>query len=301
MGLVVKPVEATFGAVVTKVDLANLSDADWTAIESAFLEYAMLVFPGQDLTADEQSAFGLRFGEMESLVPGMKIPSIPLSNQKPDGTLAGEDEHLYKVLKGNEGWHSDSTYMPLASKVALLSAQVVPSEGGETEWADMRAAFDALGTERQEELEQLSACHSLYYSQAQVGYVHETGQGYGYHDKGEPLRPVIKTHPVTGRKALYTGRHAHGIPGMSEEASRALLEGLLEEACQPPRVYRHSWIPGDIIVWDNRCLMHRARPYDKNEPRVMRATRIAGDPETELAPTFADERASGFEQSSVND
>lgn len=301
MGINITPIDATFGAAITGVNLATLSEADWITIEAAFLDYAMLVFPGQNLSFEEQTSFGKRFGDIEHLVPGNDIPSVPLSNQKPDGSLVGADEHLYKVLKGNEGWHTDSTYMPLASRAALLSAQVVPRRGGETEWADMRAAFDALDTDQQEELGGLSAHHSLYYSQAQAGFIHETGAGYGYHDKGAPLRPIIKTHPVTGRKALYTGRHAHDILGMSKAASKALLDQLLEEACQPPRLYRHCWAPGDIIAWDNRCLMHRARPYDRHEPRVMLATRIAGDPETELAETHADERASGFEPSQVND
>ncbi len=301
MAPVITPLDATFGASITNVDLARLDEAGWALIEDAFLDYAMLVFPGQNLSAQEQTAFGCRFGEIERLVPGMDIPSIPLSNARKDGTTAGPDEHLYQVLKGNEGWHTDSSYMPLASKVALLSAQVVPPEGGGTEWADMRAAWDDLDADKREELEGLSAYHSLYYSQAEAGYVIKTGAGYGYHDKGAPLRSLVKTHPVTGRKALFIGRHAHNIPGMSEAASRALLQELLVGACKAPRTYEHAWAPGDLVVWDNRCLLHRARPYDPSNPRVMLATRIAGDPEAELAPTERDERASGFEPTASNE
>ena len=178
--------------------------------------------------------------------------------------------------------------MPIASKAALLSAQKVPSDGGETEWADMRAAYDALDTLTKAKIENLSAYHSLFYSQAEMGYEHQIGDGYGYHDKGSPLRTLVKTHPETGRKALYTGRHAHAIPGMHAEDSKNLLEKLLQSACQAPRVYRHKWHAGDIAMWDNRCLLHRARPYDMTKARVMRATRIIGDPATEQAATFVD-------------
>jgi alpha-ketoglutarate-dependent taurine dioxygenase len=159
----------------------------------------------------------------------------------------------------------------------------------------MRAAWDELDEETQARLEELSAYHSLYYSQEQAGYHHKTDNMYGFHDKGTPLRPIVKTHPDTGRKSIYTGRHAYGIPGMNAEESEVLLKELLENACRPPRTYRHVWQLGDLVVWDNRCLMHRARPYDTSCARVLRGTRISGEPETELAPTFADKRADGFQ------
>ena len=128
----------------------------------------------------------------------------------------------------------------------------------------------------------------------------DTDNLYGLHDKGAPLRPLVKTHPETGRKSIYTGRHAYGIPGMSEAESAELLSGLLQEACRPPRVYTHKWQAGDLVVWDNRCLMHRARPYDADYPRVLRGTRISGDPATELAPTHPDPRATGYKPSQSN-
>jgi len=298
----IKPIEdTTFGAVVTNVAVSRLEAADWLAIENAFHEYALLVFPDQHLTAEEQTVFGRRFGEIENLVPGRSdYPSVPLSNQKPDGSILTPDEHAFKVLRGNEGWHTDSTYMPLASKAALLSAVVIPEEGGETEWADMRAAYEALSDEKKAQIADLSAYHSLYYSQEQAGFKMETGTGYGYHTMGAPLRPLVKVHPVTSRRALYTGRHAYGIPGLSEAASETLLSELVEFACQPPRTYQHRWKVGDIVVWDNRCLLHRARPYDVSQARIVRATRIAGDPETELAETAPDERAAGYEPGTVN-
>lgn len=296
--LTIEPVEATLGAIVTNLELASLTDQTWAELYSAFLQYGVLVFPGQHLSEQEQGEFACRFGQPEQLSPKQKGPSIPISNRKADGSVAKPDEYQFQILRGNEGWHTDSTYMPLASKVAMLSAQVLPVKDGETEFADMRAAWDALSPTQQQQLESLSAFHSLYYSQAQAGYQHATDNQYGLHDKGAPLRPVIKTHPETKRKSIYTGRHAYGIPSMDSDASTALLAQLLEEACQAPRVYTHHWQVGDIVVWDNRCLMHRARPYDTSQPRVLRGTRIAGDEASELAPTLPDERASAFRPSS---
>ena len=182
----------------------------------------------------------------------------------------------------------------------MLAALAIPPEGGETEFADMRAAWDALDRRTQARLEGLSAYHSLYYSQARAGYVHQTDHLYGFHDKGAPLRPIIKTHPRTGRKSIYTGRHAYGIPGMSAVQSEALLDQLMAEACQPPRVYKHVWQVGDIVVWDNRCLMHRACPFDIRHARVLQATRISGEPQSELAPTVAGPRADAFHPTTTN-
>jgi alpha-ketoglutarate-dependent taurine dioxygenase len=164
----------------------------------------------------------------------------------------------------------------------------------------MRAAWDALDADMQERIEGLSAYHSLYASQAKIGHVVETGSGYGYHDKGAPLRPLVKVHPVTGRKSLYIGRHAYRIPGMDDDKAQALLDDLLDFACRPPRTYAHEWQPGDLMIWDNRCVLHRARPYDYNEVRIMRHTRVAGEPESELAPTGRDERARDYRPMAAN-
>jgi len=298
--LKITPTDATLGAVVTGVVLADLDAQTWESIYVAFLIHGVLIFPQQYLSEDDQGIFARRFGETEMLSPKQSGANFAISNQKANGTLAEADEYQYQILRGNEGWHTDSTYMPVASKVAMLSAITLPPGKGETEFADMRAAWDALDQATQTQLESLSAHHSLYYSQESAGFTHKTDNYYGLHDKGAPLRPLVKTHPETGRKSIYTGRHAYGIVGMEAEKSAQLLTTLLENACQPPRVYQHSWQVGDIVVWDNRCLMHRARPYDQSYPRVLRGTRISGDSATELAPTYADARASDFIPSSSN-
>jgi len=277
----VKPLDATFGAVVSGIRLVALDDATWQDLYRTWLKYALLIFPDQHLTRDEQIAFAKRFGPLE-------FELGPISNVKADGTLVDPNSDLVKVLKGNMGWHCDSTYMPVQAKGAVFSALVVPDSGGETGWADMRAAYDALDGEMRAKVEVLAAHHSLWYSQAKLGHTPKKGSeysGYGFHDGPVPLRPIVKVHPETGRKSLVIGRHAHNIPGMSEADSERFLQELVDFACQPPRIYHHTWTPGEAVVWDNRCLLHRAMPWDISVPRVMWHSRIAGNPASEAALT----------------
>ena len=240
----VTPIAATLGAVVTDLELARMDVSTWKTVEAAFHQHAVLVFPGQHLTEEQQIAFANRFGEIELLAPDPEQKAVAISNQKPDGTVLGTDEHRFKSLRGNEGWHTDSSYMPLAAKASVLSAQVVPAADGETEWADMRAAYDALDESTRRRIAGLSAHHSLYHSQAQIGHVVQTGAGYGFHTKGAPLRPLVKIHPVTGRPALFIGRHAHAIPGLDEAESEKLLSDLVDFACRPPAHVRASLAAG---------------------------------------------------------
>ena len=156
----VTPIAATLGAVVTNLSLARMDAATWTTVEDAFHQYAVLVFPGQHLTEAEQVAFANRFGDIELLAADPEQKAVAISNQKADGTMLQADEHRYKSLRGNEGWHTDSSYMPLAAKASVLSAQVVPSKDGETEWADMRAAYDALDETTRRRMAEL-ACINL--------------------------------------------------------------------------------------------------------------------------------------------
>ena len=281
MGLSIEPAPAMLGAVVRGVKLAALDASEWRAIEEAFHERAVLIFPGQHLSRAEQVQFGRRFGELDPLVANTGTLSI--SNRNADGTLRDDADPVKQILLGNEGWHTDSSYMPVSARASLLSAEIVTERGGETEWADMRAAYDALDGPMRERIARLAACHSLKYSQARAGFGDKPGGTYSYGlDQAEaPLRPLVKVHPVTGRCALFIGRHAFGIPGLAADESEQLLDQLLDFACRPPRILSHRWQPGDLAVWDNRCVLHRARPYDPQVPRVMHHTRIAGDPATE--------------------
>jgi alpha-ketoglutarate-dependent taurine dioxygenase len=276
----VTPSEASLGAVVTGIRLAALGEAEWRAIEAAFHERAVLVFPGQQLTREQQIAFGLRFGALDSLVA--KTGTVAISNLHADGTIRRPGDPVLGILRGNEGWHTDSSYMPLAAKASILSAEIPATTGGETEWADMRAAYDALEEETKRRIAGLAARHSLAYSQAKIGERSSASAlVYGFEGHEPPLRPLVKRHPVTGRCSLFIGRHAYGIQGLAEPDSERLLGELLSFACRPPRVWGHAWQPGDVAIWDNRCVLHRARPFDPSQPRVMHHTRIAGDPATE--------------------
>ncbi len=285
-GFDIRPLEdTTFGAVVTGVALAGIDDETARALHGQWLEYGLLIFPGQFLERDEQIAFARRFGPLE-------FEMVALSNVKSDGSLRLEKDNddMMKILKGNMGWHMDSTYMPVQAKGAVFSAEVVPTVGGQTGFADMRAAYDALDPDMRAKVEALSAYHSLHYSQSKLG--HDTDQkkadgeysGYGLQNAGSvPLRPLVKVHPETGRKNLVIGRHAHNIPGMDPKESERFLEDLVDFACQPPRLYHHDWRAGDAVLWDNRRLLHQATPWDMTQPRVMWHSRIAGDPVSEAA------------------
>ncbi|MCB1645719.1 MAG: TauD/TfdA family dioxygenase [Pseudomonadales bacterium] len=279
----VQPLNATFGAIITGIRLADITDTQFQQLYQVWLNYALLIFPGQNLSNDEQTAFAERFGELE-------FKLAPISNVLKDGSVRSVDanDDVMKILKGNMGWHADSTYMPVQAKGAVFTAHVVPDEDGETGWADMRAAWDALDNATQSRLETLSAYHSLHYSQAKAGFNQSNDgeySGYGFHDDNPPLRPLVKVHPETGRKSLLIGRHAFGIPGLPEADSEQILDDLMDFACQEPRVYYHHWQPGDVALWDNRCLLHRACMWNMTEPRVMYHARIRGDDVTEAAQT----------------
>lgn len=271
---------ATLGAVVEGVDLAHLDDITWGRLHEAFLEHALLVFPGQHLDDAAQGAFARRFGPLEADLMGDR-DTVLISNLDRDGGVRGADHPVMAILRGNEGWHTDSSYMPVSAKASVLSARRVPQRGGATEFADMRAAFDELSPALAADLASKAARHSLEYSQARAGESQQGGYGIGVDQV--PVRSLVKVHPETGRSALFIGRHAHGVDGMSADESEALLDRLLADACREPRTLRHDWSAGDVVVWDNRCVLHRACPFDPTEARVMAHTRVAGDPVTEAA------------------
>ena len=272
----------SFGAVITDVDLKNLTTDDFALIRQIFLKFGFLVFPRQFLSDQENIAFGERFGKLE-------FGASPMSNQAKmeDGTYGKVfdiESQRMRTNVGNEAWHTDSTYWPISSKCAMLSAIVVPKEGGETQLADMRAGYAALDEATKSQIAHLSAYHSTEFSQANdVGNFPLREEGSIYHGEAY-LRPLVKTHPETGVKNLFVGRHAFGIPGLERHESRELLQQLVQFVISAEeRVYTHQWEVGDTLIWDNRALLHRARPYDYGQPRVLTATRVAGDPETELA------------------
>lgn len=295
----IEPTDATLGAFVTELHLNDLCETEVDAIRAAFLDYAVLVFPDQHLSDDEQIRFARHFGELS-------IESLPFTNEDGD-RLRTADDPLMKLFQGNEGWHTDSSFQPVSAKASMLTARKVPSRGGQTEWADMRAAYEALDAEVRERIEDLTAFHSLYHSQGAVGADDETteeglatlhGQpksrsplGPGHRRENQaadnaPLRPLVKVHPETSRPALFIGRHAYGIPGLSTEESKGLLDELVTFAARPPRVYSHTWSVGDLVMWDNRAVLHRARPWPLDEARSMHHTRVNGEPTSETALNY---------------
>ena len=200
----IAPLDASFGAVVTGLALPTLDDAAFDALHAAWLDYALLIFPGQHLTREQQIAFAKRFGPLE-------FDLAPISNVKADGSLRNDNDDVIKVLKGNMGWHADSTYMPVQAKGAVFSAEEVPTIGGRTGWADMRAAYDALDDDKRAKVSDLAAYHSLHYSQSKLG--HDTKKadgaysGYGLHDGPVPLRPLERgSGPFTFACASWYGR-----------------------------------------------------------------------------------------------
>ncbi|MEM1435342.1 MAG: TauD/TfdA family dioxygenase [Pseudomonadota bacterium] len=287
--LQLQPLNRSFGAVVTGIDLRQLDDGPFQSLYDAWLEYALLIFPQQHLAKEEQIAFARRFGD---LVEGLEAAEI--SNVRRDGSLRDSpDDDMMKIIRGNMHWHQDSTYMPIQAKGAVFSAKVVPPAQGDTAFADLRAAWDALDADRRERCQRWSAYHSLVHSQRKLG--EETKQsdseymGYGLDVDGIPLRPLCKVHPETGRTMLAVGRHAFAIPEVAAEQAEPFLEGLLDFATGDPyRVYQHRWTAGDVLVWDNRSLLHKACAWDFSEPRVMLHSRLAGDPTTEGASLSAD-------------
>jgi alpha-ketoglutarate-dependent taurine dioxygenase len=283
----IRPLEGiTFGAEVLGVDVRKLDDAQARAVEDAFHRYGILVFHGQELSRDEHMAFARRFGDIElqsdqtmrADLEGKPIV-LDISNVDPDGVHIRDRNHPQtRFLGGNEGWHTDSSFKEVSAKVSVLFAIETPLIAGETGYADMRAAWDdALSAAERERLEGLRAYHSLAYSQAVAG-ASDTPVPDDPTELPGAWQPMVRTHPVTGRKSLFIGRHAAMVGGMPVEEGRQLLENLLDRACRPPRIYYHSWRPGDVVIWDNRCMLHRATSWDLDERRVLRHVRVAGEP-----------------------
>lgn len=288
----VEPIEASFGARVTGVNVTEIDDAAFAKLYNCWLEFGLLVFPDQHLTRKQQVTFAKRFGALE-------FDYAEIGNMTKNGSLRPDDgaDDMMKVNHGNMRWHHDSTYMPVQAKGAVFTAEICPTEGGATEFADMRAAYDALDDAMKQTLGDLRAHHSLFHSQKLVGHNAEpvknptvtsdvsgkTYGGYGFHDGPVSIHPLVKTHPETGRKNLLIGRHAYDIIGMDASESEAFLRNLMEFACAHCRTYHHEWAPGDAVVWDNRRLMHRATLWPFDQPRRMWHSRIAGDPATEGA------------------
>jgi alpha-ketoglutarate-dependent 2,4-dichlorophenoxyacetate dioxygenase len=247
--------------------------------------YAVLVFPGQNITDDQQLAFTRQFGELENYGTGGHIrkrsdsrlgPNIAdFSNLDKDGRIMSAEDRVWFFKLADRLWHSDSSFRPVPAKYSLLSGRVLPSWGADTEFADMRAAYDALDARTKAEVEDLVCLHSLIYSRHAIGFAELTEQEIA---SFRPVRQrLVRTHPVIGRRSLFLSSHAGAIEGWTIPEARMFLRDLTEFATQPRFVYAHTWRPFDLVMWDNRTTMHRARRFDRNEVRDVRRTTLAGD------------------------
>src|SRR6516225_3098727 len=284
MAIAIRQLHKHFVGEVSGIDLRKpLTRDEAREIEAAMDKYAVLVFRGQDITDEQQMAFALNFGERENPRGGnvtkkedLRLDSglNDVSNLDKDGKPLAKDHRQHLFNLGNCLWHSDSSFRPIPAKFSLLSARVVNPKGGNTEFADMRAAYDALDDETKAEIEDLICEHSLMYSRGSLGFV-------DYSDEEKELfKPVlqrlVRTHPVHKRKSLYLSSHAGKVHGMSVPKARLLLRDLTEHATQPEFVYVHKWTVHDLVMWDNRQTMHRVRRYDQSQPRDMRRATVAG-------------------------
>jgi alpha-ketoglutarate-dependent 2,4-dichlorophenoxyacetate dioxygenase len=295
MAITVKPLHPLFVGEVTDVDLREPVDPETLAqIVAAIDRFAVLVFPGQGLTDAQQIAFSGLLGPLETTRRQLR-PDQPLRLDAHMSDVSNLDERnrllaAYDSRRmgniGNQLWHTDSTFKRVPARYSLLSAHVIPSAGGNTEFADMRAAYDALPDAMKARIEDMVAIHSIYHSRATVGFTDFTAA------ERAALPPVpqtlVRVHPATGRKNLYLASHASEILGMPVPEGRMLLLDLTEHATQRQFVYSHQWRVGDLVMWDNRCTMHRARSYDMAEPRDMRRTTVSdGVSSLELRPPLA--------------
>ena len=282
MTISIDRIHPKFGARITGVDLARaLDDVTFTSIFEAFNEYSVLVFPKQALSDGEQIAFSRRFGALEQTIssiantPNVARQIADLSNVDADGNMIDPDDKRMIYHSANQMWHTDSSFKRVPALASMLSGRECPPEGGETEYASMRVAYDRLSDEMKRTLEGRIAVHSFAYSRGLVA------KGLLRPEDEAQVPPVeqvlVRTNPVNGRKSIYVASHASHVVGMPVDEGRKLIRELIELATESDCVYRHAWTGGDLVMWDNRCTLHRGRPWDGTKyRRVMRRTTVAG-------------------------
>lgn len=269
MKLALKPLHPVFAAEVTGLDLRTPISAEGVAaIDAAMDQYAVLVVRDQHFDDDQQMAFAQAMGPLE---PAPAVVNqhlhrlkhrqmVDISNLDVDGSVIATDDRRRMFNLGNLLWHSDSSFKATPAKYSMLHARVVPTKGGQTEFADMRAAYDALSDETKAKVDPLVCDHSLIYSRALLGFDEFTPE------ERTQFAPVpqrlVRRHAGSGRKCIYLSAHIGTIHGWLRPEAMAFIRDLMEHATQTRFVYRHEWRPQDLVIWDNRCTMHRARPFD---------------------------------------
>jgi alpha-ketoglutarate-dependent 2,4-dichlorophenoxyacetate dioxygenase len=290
MTATIKQIHPIFVGEVSNIDLRKpLSAEDVAILEAGMDRYAVLVYHGQNITDEQQTAFSRNFGELE--LPG-NVSNITkpedrrlgpemadVSNLGKDQKPFAPDDRARMFNLGNRLWHSDSSFRAVPAKYSLLSGRIVTTDSGNTEFADMRAAYDELDAKTKDLIDDMICEHSLIYSRGALGFEELTPEEK---KNFNPVRQsLVRTHPVTGRKSLYLSAHIGQIIGMPRPEAMCLIRDLAEHATQPKFVHSHQWQQYDLVMWDNRQTMHRVRAFDDvNVIRDMRRTTIAGDTPT---------------------
>jgi alpha-ketoglutarate-dependent 2,4-dichlorophenoxyacetate dioxygenase len=271
-----------FAARVEDVDLTRpLSEAVFAGIRAAFEEHSVLVFPGQPVDDDQQAAFSRRFGPLEVTLSANPARGTTFQRQSNLDIATGEvippDDRRMLYQLANQLWHSDSSFKKVPSLCSILTGRIVPPEGGATGFASARAAYAELPEALRRRVEGLTVVHDFTWSRDQVrpGILTEKERS-----EVPPVQhPLVRANPVNGRKTLFIGAHASHVVGMSIEDGRALLRELTAFVTQPRFCYSHDWRQADLVIWDNRCVLHRATPFDATRhQRFMQRTTVSGDP-----------------------
>ena len=284
MSITVTPMRPDFFAEISGIDLAEaLKPADRDAIAAAIDRYAVVVFRGQRLTDDQQIDFARHFGPIHSSAQRARHRSIKhrldrdeiadISNLDGDGRVLDTNHRRRLDWLANRLWHTDASFRAVPGALSMLYAHIVPAEGGDTEFADMRAAYDALPTATKSRIDGLVALHSIWHSRGQLSVTSYTQEELA------SLPPVpqrlVRRHPGSKRKSLYLAAHASHIVDMPVPDGRLLLMDLTEHATASQFIHAHRWREGDLVIWDNRCTMHRARPFDTTQVRDLRRVTTA--------------------------
>lgn len=284
----ITPLHEEFGALISSADLSlPLSDAQFAPIEDAINQYSVLLFRDQKLDDDSHIAFTRRFGELEeehvSYYSRGEITYIgTIGNIDADGRQLPNTNRGVRSGTGNQLWHSDSSFREVPSQHSILYAYEVPAEGGDTEFVSARAAYQRLDADTQASIENLVGIHDYIYSRTSVS---EDAVNQGQRNFMYPVRQkLVRTNPHNGEKNFYVGSHVRDIDGWQRDDSRPLLDALMNEATRPESIYRHRWQVGDLLMWDNRCVLHRGCGYDADKYRRLKhQTRVRG-----TGPTLAE-------------
>jgi alpha-ketoglutarate-dependent 2,4-dichlorophenoxyacetate dioxygenase len=285
MAITITDLTPGFAGEVAGIDITQpLTRAQADELEAGMDRYAVLVYHDQQFTDEQQKAFSRNFGALEQARASnvtkpadrrLDMEMADVSNLGKDHRPLARDDRQRLFNLANRLWHSDSSFRAIPAKYSLLSGRIVVDEGGNTEFADMRAAYDALDAKTKADLEDLVCEHSLIYSRGTLGFTELSDEEKRMFT---PVRQrLVRTHPVTGRKSLYLSSHIGTIVGWPVPEARAFLRDLTEHATQPRFVYAHKWRQYDLVMWDNRTTMHRVRRFDETNVRDMRRTTVAGD------------------------